>query len=283
MTTINETTDMARPTRIDDLMRSREKILADLRQAFGLISNCQDELSKFYDYGLFDHNPKVPSKYNNIESCMASVTKRVDSAGWRHLMDACGLASLMDQATKQKFDAQIMDEPQPLTMDNAIATFEALREQQTSIMAQGVINVFRSLNYGLYKSNSAFKLDPDGRVITSGAAEPGYFGVQPSYNGTDKIADLYRVFLLLDKKTIPQNLHAAVREFMRDQDAPERRNSRYRYLSDSECDYFRVKLFKNGNAHIWFKRPDLVERINRVIAHHYGTTLPDDRNRKAAA
>lgn len=41
-----------------------------------------------------------------------------------------------------------------------------------------------------------------------------------------------------------------------------------------ETDYLRVKWFKNGNAHIEFRRMDLVEQMNRIIARHYPNVLP---------
>ncbi len=45
--------------------------------------------------------------------------------------------------------------------------------------------------------------------------------------------------------------------------------------SVTESEYFRVRGFKNGNAHLWFTRDDLVERANRVLADYYGAVLPD--------
>jgi predicted RNA methylase len=32
-------------------------------------------------------------------------------------------------------------------------------------------------------------------------------------------------------------------------------------------------VFKNGNAHVWFKRDDLLEKVNLLLAEHYGAAL----------
>ena len=35
-----------------------------------------------------------------------------------------------------------------------------------------------------------------------------------------------------------------------------------------------IRTFKNGNGHVTFTRPDLVERMNLIIAKHYPGALP---------
>ena len=42
-------------------------------------------------------------------------------------------------------------------------------------------------------------------------------------------------------------------------------------------DYLRIKLFKNGNGHVTFLRPDLVARLNRILAKHCPGALPSAR------
>ncbi|PZR92311.1 MAG: hypothetical protein DI537_14095 [Stutzerimonas stutzeri] len=45
----------------------------------------------------------------------------------------------------------------------------------------------------------------------------------------------------------------------------------------SECDteYFKIRGFKNGNAHLWFQRDDLVVKVNKLLGEYYGETLGD--------
>ena len=42
----------------------------------------------------------------------------------------------------------------------------------------------------------------------------------------------------------------------------------------AETEYLSIKCFKNTNAHITFKRLDLVEKMNKIIAKHYPGALP---------
>ena len=50
--------------------------------------------------------------------------------------------------------------------------------------------------------------------------------------------------------------------------------------SEVEDDYFKVRGFKNGNAHVWFKRDDLVEQVNKLLAEWYGETIGDGMTRE---
>jgi len=40
-----------------------------------------------------------------------------------------------------------------------------------------------------------------------------------------------------------------------------------------EDEYFAAKAFKNGNLHLKFKRADLVEKVNLIIAKRYGAAI----------
>ncbi|HAU4334707.1 DUF4942 domain-containing protein [Serratia marcescens] len=37
---------------------------------------------------------------------------------------------------------------------------------------------------------------------------------------------------------------------------------------------FAIRYFQKGNAHITFKRPDLIEKMNDIIARYFPSTLP---------
>ena len=79
------------------------------------------------------------------------------------------------------------------------------------------------------------------------------------------LQDLDRCFHVLDGKPAPeyqQGMCAAIRTALRDTKADV-----------IETPYFRVRWFRNGNAHLWFLREDLVEMANKLIAEHYGEVL----------
>jgi hypothetical protein len=70
------------------------------------------------------------------------------------------------------------------------------------------------------------------------------------------------MLFLLDGKPIPDNrsdITTRLMEHIRDNPAED----------VYEDEFFRVRYFQKGTAHLTFKRLDLVERMNDIIAKHY--------------
>ncbi|HHF8305933.1 TPA: DUF4942 domain-containing protein, partial [Klebsiella pneumoniae] len=40
------------------------------------------------------------------------------------------------------------------------------------------------------------------------------------------------------------------------------------------CEWFTIKSFWKGSAHVTFTRPDLVDKINDIVATRYPDALP---------
>lgn len=82
----------------------------------------------------------------------------------------------------------------------------------------------------------------------------------------DRLADLEHMLMLLDGKPIPDN-RANVTRHLSDHVYENRHNTNY------EDEIFTIKYFQRGTAHITFKRPELVDKINDIIAKHYPAML----------
>jgi len=83
----------------------------------------------------------------------------------------------------------------------------------------------------------------------------------------DRLADLERMLMLLDGKPVPDNRVDVTRRLGDHIDANWHGN---RY--DDEI--FTIKYFQKGTALITFKRPELVDKLNEIIAKHYPGKLP---------
>jgi len=96
-----------------------------------------------------------------------------------------------------------------------------------------------------------------------------FVGVGYSGGRAEKLDDLARAFHVLDGKPEPDH-----RDGLRAQ-LHRRKHEKSRF--EFGDDYVSVKAFANGNAHITFKRPDLVERCNQMIASRHPGALPAAR------
>ncbi|ENW5216049.1 DUF4942 domain-containing protein, partial [Enterobacter cloacae] len=78
----------------------------------------------------------------------------------------------------------------------------------------------------------------------------------------DQLADLERMLFLLSGKSIPDNRSDITTRLMAHiRDNPDK--------DVYEDEFFRIRYFQKGTAHLTFKRLDLVERMNDIIAKHY--------------
>ena len=81
--------------------------------------------------------------------------------------------------------------------------------------------------------------------------------------------DLQRVFCFLDNRV--DEYKPDIKPIRNAIDEAARKGEEYK------DEYFNIKLFKNGNAHIKFNRLDLLDKVNELIADYYGATLGDGR------
>ena len=68
--------------------------------------------------------------------------------------------------------------------------------------------------------------------------------------------------MLLDGKPVPDN-RADVTHRLDDHIHENRHSNRY------EDEIFVIKYFQKGTAHVTFKRPVLVDKLNDIIVKHY--------------
>jgi len=84
--------------------------------------------------------------------------------------------------------------------------------------------------------------------------------ITASHTASDELDDLLRAFHVLDGK--PE---------------PDHRNGMYHQISEArnangvswDGEYFSLKWFQKGSGHVTFKRLDLVDQLNAIVAKHY--------------
>ncbi len=177
--------------------------------------------------------------------------KHLDASAWKLLLDESGMRSMLDATARKEWDEAIYSrKTAPLTREAIAGTFGQLIEDRGAMFDRGVIECYRGLNWD-YKTNQ-------------GAAFGKRLVVKVYYNGSDKLDDLVRVMSVLDGK--PQ---------------PDHRNGMWSLIEKArqgsqafETPYFTGRTFRNQNVHLTFTRMDLIDRMNGILAKHYGASLP---------
>jgi len=250
--------EVALPTTLTDLVNARADALRLIEDARRLTRSAETLLAP--------HGRYLMPRGGMIAEDHERVRVEMDGRMWRRAFDLTGFKQLMDAQAVAEFEKSLSPSPPEFTEANIISTFASLHQDAGHMFRRGVVNVFRVLSDN-YKTNSSepFRI---GRKIVMGYMVEHSFtrGLCIRRGGAaDKINDIDRVFQTLDNKQF--KAHELVSAL----------NVAFKERAVYECDLYRAKAFKNGNLHLEFKRPDLLDKLNEQIADHYANTLPDAR------
>ncbi|MBJ9624369.1 DUF4942 domain-containing protein [Burkholderia multivorans] len=265
-----DTTELVPSISIVNLANQRVAVVERVRAALDLLGEAQT-LAKAAHLGfprlVLDESygcrgrPTITGDYAKRDEAEAAMVRIVDIRGWDYLLSESGLRTFMDAKAREQWSSQIAEGDVPeLTAANIEATFAQLYGARGEMFERGVLQCFKRLSWD-YKTNLPFKFGK--RIIVRYLFSSG----SPNFRVTNELDDLIRVFCILDGK--PE---------------PDHRNGAYRLVSDTrqarcceaEHEYFHLRWFKNGNGHVSFKRPDLVDQMNQILAKHYPNALASE-------
>lgn len=213
------------------------------------------------------------AKSGDREDFLEECRRQIDRAMWDHLIMSTGIERLMDKQEREAFRLQLAENPPEATCSNILATFERLAGDVQVIFQRGLAQAFSRLDRR-FRSHDGFKIGA--RIVFNNAFSDGHWNY---YSKKDEdLRDVERVFTVLDGKQQPDRGAGIIGTI----DAARPRGwGAQAFEADGE--YFKIRVFKNGNVHCWFKRDDLVEKVNLVLADFYGATIgasPDVADRK---
>ena len=201
---------------------------------------------------------------------MDKARQELDSSMWRRAMDLTGFKQLMDSAEVEKFERSLEPSAPEFIEGNIRATFIDLQLRSVEMFRRGVFNVFRTLSHD-YRTNAAEPFRIGSKVIMRSMVGPSLSRGLRIKTGmcnyaSDQLNDIDRVVKTLDSKPFqPRSLESAM-------------NAAFENCAVFEDDYYRAKAFFNGNLHLEFKRPDLLDKVNEQIADYYSyNALADGR------
>ncbi len=195
------------------------------------------------------------------DKAMELITRNIDRSIWRDLMVKSGMLALMDAEAREQWYKNLEEGDLPaINEDNIFSAFEQLHLNKQDVFERGVINVFRGLSWK-YKTNNPCMFGK--KIIVNNLVTHNRWGFSLSWGWRrDQLVDLERMLYLLDGKPVPDNrgdISVRLMEYIRD-------NPRQQSYED---ELFGIRYFQKGTAHVIFKRLDLVEKMNDIVAKHY--------------
>jgi hypothetical protein len=190
----------------------------------------------------------------------SEITKEIDKKTWRLIFNVSGMESLMNATQKAAFVTQVDKNPPAVTVNRVQSTLVTQYSCRDSTFIEGMVDTFTMLDSD-FKTNKPFKIGH--KIIFKGAGDRhGYWA---SHNSPENMMiDLERIIHIINKRKPPVH-------------GKNITNKLYEYLSTAdvvELDFMRCKTFKNGNVHIEVTCKGTINRINEIIADHYGHSLP---------
>lgn len=271
--------------RVHYVCEARNEVLDLLTQAQSLIARAKevsaahglgsiDEM--FRDSMRFKRDPEVyrhlsansnsrsyDIKVGFLEATREELGRFVDTPYWSKFMEQTGLLACMHTEARNKWQSQLHQcNVPPLNMDNINEVLGSVHDNRREYLIDGIVAVFRSLSHD-FKSNTPVKFGKRVVIQRFGGYAPFYHASQDAMSQVD---DLLRIFMLADGKPTSDThmTHRAVSEA----------NLKDVGAATIETDYYTLKIFKKGTAHILFKRHDLVDILNRCIGEKFPNALP---------
>lgn len=204
------------------------------------------------------------------ETAMPVITRNLDRDIWRDLMKRSGMLAIMDAQARDQWYRNLEGDTIPAISEESIySTFEQLHRDKGEVFERGVINVFKSLSWD-YKSNHPCKFGK--KVIVNGLVSYNQWGFTLNHRyRRDQLADLERMLHLLDGKPLPDNRGDITTRLY------EHISANRQMAKDYQDDYLTIRYFMKGSAHLAFRKPELVEKMNDIIAKHYPGMLATSR------
>ncbi|CZW71384.1 Uncharacterised protein [Citrobacter freundii] len=201
-----------------------------------------------------------------VDKAMPVITRNIDRSIWRDLMLKSGMLTLMDAEARSQWAKNLEEGDLPAISEaNILSTFEQLHHNKQDVFERGIINVFKGLSWD-YKTNNPCYFGK--KIIVNNLVKHDRWGFSLNWGWRrDQLADLERMLYLLDGKTIPDNRHDVSIRFM-----DFVRDNPHQQIFEDEL--FTIRYFQKGSGHITFKRLDLVDKMNDIVAKHFPGMLP---------
>ena len=190
-------------------------------------------------------------------------TTELDKRLWNHCFDKLGVFTVMNSKNIEKIRKEIEQKPPLLTQEIVESTINRLYEDRKKYFVEGIIDTFQRLSSD-HKTNTNEKFKIPDKCVIKYMLEPSWSQsnhLRINYSNENRLEDIQRTFCVLDKK-----------EFQQRQTVCEI-NAKLKEGNVYENEYFHLQGYKNGNIHIAFKRIDLLDAANQLIADYYGNVL----------
>lgn len=270
--------DLIASISLEGLVAARDEALLAFKEANTILQRAKKSLDRFgvsfpdVKLSHYGGNSRELSELVEDPKERGFLERMLDQASWKSLFRKTNIDQIMDQKTRDEFNAKLSYDSfgyhgdggggmPPLTEDNIRATMQGVYEDRGEYFAKAVEAVYKRLSWD-YKTNQPYQFGQ--KIIVSYAVcSYSHFNSEDEmslYAVSTSILDLERVVNTLAKRQ-PSNSDTGVRGMK----AVKR--GVWTDVPALEGDpLMRIKLYKNRNAHVEIYDEEIVNGMNRIMS-----------------
>ena len=204
--------------------------------------------------------------YSSEEKLLEFCKVPIKKSFWKVVVEKTEIKNILSIKKQEELDKSLWEHPETLPEPTEEALFDFINNNFSKAheyAQEAIIEVFNFLRPGKSQWSNNYKtnqLETIGECVKrEGVITVGTFGrINSHYQAALTAMD--SLFHTLDGKRpseYPNTLTCIIDKGIQDRN------------SEIETEYFRVKWFKKGSIHIYFKRADLVEKINQLAGKSF--------------
>lgn len=263
---------LARRATITEMVRAFTKAEADTRSAFALLVQAETEVNAVFAPGATCRAIRIDATSHGHTCDFDKVDQaliRMRRAAWSQIVDKLELRRMLSVARFDAMTSELDDKktmPPAITEENVRAFVDRFAAEMPVMIAEAVREVFDWLRPRTFapgaklktnQANARFELGP--KVVVGSCLQWGSPNGAPSY----QVRHGYRQnFVAMEN--VFRNLDGGgsfTRNWQSDIEAAIESSG---HEGRGETSYFRFVAFANMNLHLWFLRPDLLAKLNRM-------------------
>jgi len=263
---LTEHNELILSTSIERVVTGRDSALKQIEKLIQQLDSISQLTSEIGGGTAQDWAMKSGHRYDSwltekADKALPAVTRNIDRGIWHDLMLKSGMLALMDAKARDEWHKNLEEGNLPtINESNILSTFKQLHLNKRDVFERGIINVFKGLSWD-YKTNSPCSFGK--KIIINNLVTYNRWGFSLNWGWRrDQLADLERMLFLLDGKPIPDNRDDITTRLI----AHIRNNPAKESYED---EFFSIRYFQKGTTHLTFKRPELIVKMNDIIASHY--------------
>lgn len=257
--------ELALQARLTDIVEEHDRKMAGIDKSLSLFKTACDDLKSSCCVAGTWGQVNIDTGRVDMHDIKASLVK----SAWLHIYKKLNIETIASATDKKAFE-QSMISPPPFTMENIRASLGDYIADPWGNILRGLAECFCSLDQS-YKSHEKVKIGANGlpkRIILGGFGEYSYWG-------KERLKDVLDALAAYQGKKLTS--HYELNALIEDGSVLLTPNTFKTYDGkEIECPArgVRLKIFKNGNAHLFFE-PDTLKDINKALSEYYGEVLAD--------